>query len=128
MAPVIAYIELSDQGTKLHRAITKFCEDRNFEIVTLAATPNAAAQAVAAGEADTVVAAVDPRNGLRHMVTIAQGRVVFVRPPRQRLTVARLFRRLFEKGKSPQEIARMHEMNTTDVRRILERGLPKPPD
>lgn len=126
--PVIAYIEVSEQATKIHRAISKFCEERDLEIQALASTPQAAAQAVAAGTAGLVVAAVDPRNGLRHLVTVAHGQVVFVRHPRERLTVAGLFRRLFEHGKTPHEIAEMHDIDTTDVHQILRRGQPRPPE
>jgi hypothetical protein len=48
--------------------------------------------------------------------------VRFVREPRERLTVAGLFRRLSGQGKTPHEIADLHGINTTDVVQILRRG------
>ncbi len=120
---VIVYIKHGPSDAQQEAAVVEYCHQRDYEGVARASHPDAAASLVNSGLADLVVAAFDPRDGLRHKVRIAGGTVEFVRQPRQPTTVAILFQRLLRRGKTESEIAAMHEMSTTDVRQILIRGL-----
>lgn len=120
---VIVYIKSGPSDAQQEAAVVEHCRRRGYEGVARAHDPDSAASLVYSGLADLVVAAFDPRDGLRHMVRLAGGDVEFVRQPRQPTTVAVLFQRLIRRGKTESEIAEMHEMSTTDVRQILLRGL-----
>lgn len=125
---VIVYIKPGPSDSQQEAAVVDHCRQRRYEGVARADDPDAAANLVRSGLAELVVAAFDPRDGLRHKVRVAGGQVEFVRQPRQPTTVALLFQRLLRRGKTESEIATMHEMNTTDVRQILLRGLRGKPD
>jgi hypothetical protein len=121
---VIAYVPPVDTAARQQRAILEFARTHDLYIQVISSNPQACAQAVAGGLARVVLAAADPRNGLRNLVTAAGGSMRFVREPRERLTVAGLFRRLAGRGQSPHDIAEMHGLDTVDVREILRRSQP----
>lgn len=122
--PVIAYVPPDDPGRRQERAILRFAKMHDLAIQALCNDPQACARSITAGAAVVVLAAADPRNGLRHLVAGVGGSILFVREPRERLTVASLFRRLAGRGHSPHDIAEMHGLDTVDVREILRRGQP----
>src|ERR1044072_6211850 len=76
--PVIVYIHPDDQSERQQKAILGHCAEHDLEILGSVATPEAAAQAVGGGISSVVIAATDPRNGLRSQVVAAGGEVRFV--------------------------------------------------
>jgi hypothetical protein len=117
------YIKPGPSHDQQEAAVVDHCRSHEYQGVGVAHDPDAAASLIQSGLAGLVVAAFDPRDGLRHKVRLAGGEVEFVRQPRQPTTVALLFQRLKRSGTTESEIAAMHEMNTTDVRQILLRAL-----
>lgn len=119
---VIIYIKPGPSTEQQIAAVADHCNRQDYEGAARVHHPDEAAALIQSGLADLVVAAFDPRDGLRHVVRLAGGDVEFVRPPSQPTTVTSLFQRLLRRGKTPSEIAQMHDMDTGEVRHILERG------
>lgn len=124
---VVIYIHPDQHEQKQERAIIGFCAEHDFEILGAARTPESAAQAVAAGISHTVVAATDPRNGLRSMVGVAGGEMLFVRERSRTPTLRDFLGRAVQTGRTPSQIARLIGSETTDISELLHRlGLRKP--
>jgi len=124
---VVVYIHPDEHEQKQQKAILGFCAEHDFEICGSARTPESAAQAVAAGISQTVVAATDPRNGLRSMVGVAGGEVVFVRERSRTPTLREFLGRAVNGGRTPSQIARLIGSETTDISELLNRlGLRRP--
>lgn len=125
--PAIAYIEPGGNEARQQRAVLDLATRQAFNVVTICAEPGACAAAVAAGLAEVVLAAVDPRNGLREQVAAAGGRAVFAREPRMLPTLRDLLDRALRRGRTPHDIAELLDAETDDVSGLLRRlGLRQP--
>ena|SRR5690348_10347303 len=128
--PIVVYIH-PDEGDeyKQERAILGFCAEHHLSILCSVTSPEAAAQAVHGGISGTVVAATDPRNGLRSLVGLAGGEVRFVRERSRLPTLRDFLGRAVKAGRTPSDIARAIGSETTDISELLKRlGLRKPDD
>jgi hypothetical protein len=124
----VAYLTPGPHEDRQIRAIYRLCEELDLTVTTRATDIEACARLIAEGHADVVVAASDPRNGLRHLVTVAGGRVEFARTTARLPTLADWLRRAAGRGVTPHQIAKAVGEDTTDVSRIMrELGLNKPP-
>jgi hypothetical protein len=125
--PVIMYVEPDDTAERQHRHIIEYCEDRDLNVTSICESPAAAAEAVRGGIAQVVVAARDPRNGLRHAVTIAGGRVELVRDHNRLPSLRDFLARALRRGRTPHDIASGVGDETTDIAELLKRlNLGKP--
>jgi hypothetical protein len=129
--PVIAYIRHDGADEKRQeRLIVKFCNQHDLDPVARAATPQAAAQAVAAGAAagiTTVIAVSDRRDGLRHLVRVAGGDVRFIRAHERMPSLRDWLGRAVGRGATPSDIGRLVGEDTTDIRQLLrDLGLDRP--
>jgi len=126
---VVALIRVDEDEARQERLITKYCTDHHLTPAFRASTPQAAAQVIAAHEADIVVAVGDRRDGLRHLIAIAGGTVRFVRERRRRPTVREWLARAASRGITPSAIGQHVGEDTEEVLRIMcEYGIKPPPD
>ena len=124
----VAYLTPGPTEGRQVRAIDLLCEELGLVYTTRATDIQACVRLIAAGHAQVVVAASDPRNGLRHLVTVAGGRVEFARTHARIPTLADWLRRALGRGATPHEIGDMFGESTTDVSRIMrELGIDRPP-
>jgi len=127
--PVIVYIHPDDQSERQQKAILGHCAEHDLEILGSVATPEAAAQAVGGGISSVVIAATDPRNGLRSQVVAAGGEVRFVRERSRIPTLRDFLSRAVKGGRTPSDIARAIGSETSEISELLKRlGLRKPTD
>ena len=116
---VVAYIRDGADEKRQERLITKFCTQNDLLPVARAATPQAAAQVIAASPITTVVAVSDRHDGLRHLVHVAGGEVLFIRVRDRLPSLREWLTRAVGHGATPSEIGRLVGEDTTDVRRLL---------
>lgn len=127
--PVVAYIHPDDSADKQERTLLKLCRERAFELRAVCNDPSACAQMVAAGLVGIVVAMVDHHVGLRHLVDVAGGNVVFAREHVRLPTLREWLARAVGRGASTRQIAQGVGEDTTDVARLLHMlGLQPPPE
>lgn len=125
----IALIRADEDEARQERLITKYCTEHHLRLVVRASTPQAAAQSVAAGEVDIVVAVSDRRDGLRHLIAVAGGTVRFVRERRRPPTVREWLAKAIGRGITPSAIGQHVGEDTEEIIRIMrEYGIKPPPD
>lgn len=125
----VAYLTPGPTEERQTRDITRFCAAHDLDVTARATDVETCARLVASGLAEVVVAAADPRNGLRHRVTVAGGRTVFVREARGRIpSLADWLRRAAGRGVTPRQIGQAVGEDTTDVSRIMREFGIDPPD
>lgn len=119
MPRAIIYLSPDSTADRQERAVTQLCDSLGLVVTTRATTVDACVQLIAARLAEVVVAATDPRNGLRHAVTLAGGRVEFARDRTRLPTLADWLRRAIGRGVTPHQIGRAVDESTIDVSRIM---------
>lgn len=123
------YIHPDGNEDKQQRAVVDHCDRQGYDIASIANTPEAVAQAIADGHAEVVVAATDPRNGLRNLIAVAGGRTEFVRERSRAPTLRDFLNRAVQRGRTNHQIAEGIGSETTDITELLKRlGLRKPDD
>lgn len=125
--PVVAYIRDGSDEKRQERLITRYCTQNDLSPIVRAATPQAAAQVIAAGVIAIVVAVSDHRDGLRNLVRVAGGEVRFIRARERLPSLREWLVRALGHGATPSEIGHLVGEDTTDVRRLLrDFGLERP--
>lgn len=120
MPRAVIYLSPGSTEDRQERAVTQLCDALGLVVTARATTVDACVRLIADRLAEVVVAAADPRNGLRHKVTVAGGRVEFARQPVVRLpTLADWLRRAIGRGVTPHQIGRAVDESTIDVSRIM---------
>lgn len=123
----VLYLRPGATVNRQERAVTRLCDALGLVVISRASDPDVCAGLVADGLAEVVVAEVDPRNGLRHKVTVAGGRVAFARDKTHAPTLADWLRRAIGRGVTPRQIGHAVGESTTDVSRIMrELGIRRP--
>lgn len=126
---VIAYVNPDDDRVRQVQAILDYIHANDQSIAARCSTPAACAQAISGGMAEVVVAAVDPRNGLREAVASVGGTLALVRERSRNPTLREFLSRAVGKGRTPHDIAHLIGDSTTEVARLIERlGLRRPDD
>jgi hypothetical protein len=120
LEPAVVYVNPGPTAQRQQRAIVDWCTAHGYWVRAMCTEVCACEQAVRAGIARVVVAATDPRNGLRSRVAAAGGRVELVRANDRPPTLADLLRRAVTR-RSPHDIAHGLDMDTTDVSNIIRR-------
>jgi hypothetical protein len=126
----VAFLAPGPTDDRQRRHILRFCDARGYTMTTRTDDMYAAARLIAEGFADVVVAATDPRNGVRQLVESAGGRFEVAREPvRRPPTLADWLRRALRRGVTPHHIARAVGETTTDVGQVMrDLGLYEGPD
>ncbi len=129
LTPVVAYIHPDGSPDRQERSLLKLCRERAFEIKSVCHDPDACAQLVAAGVAGIVIAMVDHRVGLRHLVSVAGGTVVFVRARTRLPSLREFLAAATGRGVSAHTIAQAVGEDTSDVTKLIrDLGLKPPPE
>lgn len=117
---VIMYVEPDDTAERQRRHILAYCEGEDLDVRSVCVSPAAAAEAVAGGIATVVVAAQDPRNGLRALVAAAGGRVQLVRDQTRLPTLREFLAQALRRGRTPRDIAHAVGDETADIAELLK--------
>lgn len=126
--PVIELIRPDEDELRQERLISKFCAERDLKVTVRVQSIDAAAQVVAAGVVATVVAVSDRHDGLRHLISIAGGTVLFIRTRSRIPSLREWLTRAARRGTTPSQIGRAVGESTTDVRRLMRELGIQPPD
>jgi hypothetical protein len=114
------YVQPDETAERQRRHIIEYCDTYDLDVRSICVSPAAAAEAVAGGIAEVVVAAQDPRNGLRHLVSEAGGRLDLVREHHRLPTLREFLSRALRRGRTPHDIAHGLGSETTDISELLK--------
>lgn len=123
---VVLYLSPGSEDRQ-ERAVARLCESLGLHITTRATNVDACVQLIVDDIADIVVAAADPRNGLRHRVSLAGGRILFARDRRQLPTLADWLRRAVGRGVTAHQLSEVFDEPTVEVSRIMQQMGIHPP-
>lgn len=127
--PAIVYIHPGADEDKQKRLILDYAHANDLAPEVICSKPESCAQAVAGGVSDVVIAAVDPRNGLRDAISEAGGTLILIRERSRTPSLRDFLGRAASRGKTPHDIAHLIGDTTGEVAKLFERlGLRKPDD
>lgn len=117
----VMYVRLGPTADGQRAMILRMCDQRGIGVESECNEPEDCAALIADGIVDLVVASHDAHDGLTSAIREVGGRVEYARRTFRLPTAKALLRLWHRQGRKPEEIARLMNSDTGEIRVIMRR-------